>query len=104
MSDDLSAFQRRYTVLEQQFCIDLPDRLEHILSVGHHWLTTETAGTLDDEFLVPVHSLAGSAGSYGFPTISTLCQQIEEAIRNHDSASRQTIHTLLNQLRPFIKK
>ncbi len=104
MSDDLSGFQRRYTVLQQQFCIDLPDRLEHILSVGHHWLTTETAVTLDNEFLVSVHSLAGSAGSYGFPAISSLCQKIEEAIREHDPASRQAIHNLLNQLEPFIKK
>ncbi len=103
MSNDLSDFQNRYRVLQQQFCTDLPARLEHILAAGHNWLAAETQATPNGEFLISVHKLAGSAGSFGFPEISTLCQQIEDAIRENDPTSRQAIHGLLDQLQAFIK-
>ena len=103
MSKDLSDFQSRYCVLQQQFCTDLPTRLEYILSTGHNWLATETEAMPDGEFLISTHKLAGSAGSFGFPEISALCQQIEDAIRENNSASRQAIRGLLDQLQAFIK-
>ncbi len=104
MNNNLSAFQKRYVVLQQQFCNNLPIRLGQILSAGHNWLTAETPPASGGEFLISVHSLAGSAGSFGFPKISTLCQQIEEAIRENDPASRQAIYSLLDQLQAAIKK
>ncbi len=103
MDNNLSDFQNRYRVLQEQFCADLSARLEHILTTGHNWLATETQAMPDDEFLISAHKLAGSAGSFGFPEISTLCQQIEDAIRENNSASRQAIPGLLDQLRAFIK-
>jgi len=103
MPDDSINFQSRYRVLQQQFCADLPARLEHILAAGQNWLGAETEATPGGEFLISVHNLAGSAGSFGFPEISTLCQQIEDAIRENDPASRKAIHRLLDQLQAFIK-
>ncbi|NOZ37604.1 MAG: Hpt domain-containing protein [Gammaproteobacteria bacterium] len=104
MNNDLSGFQGRYAVLQQQFCNDLPIRLGQIISTGQHWLSAETAPASGGEFLILVHSLAGSAGSFDFPEISAICQQIENAIRENNPASKQTIQHLLNQLQFFIKK
>jgi len=103
MTDDLSDFQNRYRALQQQFCTDLPARLEHILAAGHNWLGAEAPATPGGDFLISVHNLAGSAGSFGLPEISALCQKIEDAIRKNDPASRQAIRSLLDQLQAFIK-
>lgn len=103
MTDDSTDFQRRYHALQQQFCAELPARLRRIVSSGHDWLATETQAASGDNFQVLVHNLAGTAGSFGFPKITLLCQQIEEAIRKNDPASRKVIRSLLDQLRAFIK-
>lgn len=103
MTDDLSDFQNRYRALQQQFCTDLPARLEHILATGHNWLAAKAPVTPGGEFLISVHNLAGSAGSFGFPEIGTLCRQIEDAIRENDPAARKAIPSLLDQLQAFIK-
>ncbi|VAX14313.1 hypothetical protein MNBD_GAMMA24-45 [hydrothermal vent metagenome] len=98
MSNNLSGFQGRYVVLQQQFCTDLPVRLGQILNTGHNWLTASPPPASGGEFLILVHNLAGSAGSFGFPEISSLCQQIENAIRENSPASRQSIRNLLHRL------
>ncbi len=103
MPDDSTNFQSRYHVLQQQFCTDLPARLEHILAAGRNWLATETQATPGGDFLVSVHNLAGSAGSFGFPEITTLCQQIEDAIRKNDPTAREAIPSLLESLGTFVK-
>ena len=104
MPDNSTDFQNRYHVLQQQFYADLPARLAHILTAGHHWLAAEIPPPVaDSEFLVLVHNLAGSAGSFGFPAISALCQQIEDAMRKNDPTSRQAIRSLLDQLQAFIQ-
>ena len=95
-------FQARYRVLQQQFCADLPARLEHILTAGNSWLASGTQAVSGDEFLTSVHSLAGSAGSFGFPEITRLCQRIEDALRENRPASKETVRTCLDQLQSFI--
>ncbi len=103
MSNDSSDYQSRYDALQQIFCAGLPARLQHILSAGRTWLAAETRAASGGDFLIAVHKMAGSAGSFGFPEITILCQQIEVAIRENNPASRNTIHSLLEQLQAFIK-
>ena len=103
MTDESSDFQSRYHELKQQFRAGLPARLEHIHTLGYHWLDAESQAASGDDFQTLVHNLAGSAGSYGFPEITLLCQKIEVAILENDMASKKTIRTWLDQLLVFIK-
>ncbi len=103
MTDESSNIQSRYHALKQQFCAGLPARLEQIHTLGYNWLDTEPQQPADNEFLIAVHKLAGSAGSFDFPEISTLCQKMENAIRENDHASGNIIRTWLDQLQAFIK-
>ncbi len=103
MSNDLSDYQSRYDALQQTFCASLPARLQHILSAGHTWLAAETRAASGGDFLISVHRMTGSAGSFGFPEITILCRQIEAGIRENSPASRKTLHSLLDKLQAFIK-
>ncbi len=101
MPDNSTNFQNRYRVLQEHFHSDLPARLQRILTAGSDWLAAEVPAVADDEFLISVHNLAGSAGSFGFAEISTLCQQLEDNIRDNKPASRAVIRNLLDQLQAF---
>lgn len=103
MSNDSSDYQNRYNALQQIFRASLPARLRHILSTGRIWLAAETQSASGGDFLIAVHKMAGSAGSFGFSEITILCQQIETAIRENNPTSKKTIHSLLDQLQIFIK-
>ncbi|MEX1013045.1 MAG: Hpt domain-containing protein [Waddliaceae bacterium] len=50
-----------------------------------------------------VHQLAGSAGSYGYPDISTICSQLEHEIINIETVG-SIDQNWLNSLPEFVKK
>ncbi len=103
MPNKLTESQHHYQALQQRFRARLPARLHDIVRLGEQWLAVETAATVDNEFQMLVHNLAGSAGSYGFPEIGGLCQQIEDAIRDNNTVSKKTIRAGLERLQALAK-
>ena len=103
MNDKLTETQRHYQALQQQFRSRLPARLLAIIHSGKDWLATENSTARNTHFQQRVHDLAGSAGSYGFPEITRLCQKIEVAIQDNQPTSKKAMHTWLDQLQTFIK-
>ncbi len=103
MTDEFTDIQTKLHVLKQQFYTDLPARLEQITAAGHNWLNASTP-TANSDFQRLVHNLAGTAGSYGFHEVTTLCKKIEDALRTNDSNSEKSIQQWMNQLLALIKK
>jgi len=101
MTEPPTDIQARLLELQQQFQTGLPARLQHIAEAGEHWLDTEIK-TADSDFPLLIHNLAGAAGSYGFTEITTLCQQLEDAIQDNHKDSRKIIRKGLEQLQAFI--
>jgi len=101
MPEPPTDIQARLHALQQQFQAGLSARLQQITQAGENWLDAPIK-TAESDFQLLVHNLAGAAGSYGFTEITTLCQQIEDAIRDNTTASENIIRSRLEELQAFI--
>ena len=102
MTEPPTDIQARLHALQKQFQAGLPARLQHIAEAGEHWLDAEMK-TSSSDFQLLVHNLAGAAGSYGFAEITALCQQLEDAIRDNNTASEKIIRHGLEKLQALVK-
>ncbi|KQY91315.1 Hpt domain-containing protein [Brevundimonas sp. Root1423] len=50
------------------------------------------------ELALTIHRLAGSAGSFGFPTISAIAADIDMSLRSGDARSREQLDNLIRVL------
>jgi HPt (histidine-containing phosphotransfer) domain-containing protein len=73
--------QEKFRQLQQQYAAKLPEKIAALdrswQAVNQNPQDTTQYQTLIRDF----HSLAGSGGSFGFPTISILCREIEDALK-----------------------
>lgn len=56
----------------------------------------------EDELALTIHRLAGSAGSFGFPTISALAADIDVQMRNGEARSGDELEALIHSLEDAI--
>lgn len=56
----------------------------------------------EDELALTIHRLAGSAGSFGFPTISALAGDIDMRMRNGEARSTDQLEALIHALEDAI--
>lgn len=73
--------QEKLRQLRQQYAAKLPAK---IAALEHDWQMVNqhpADNTHYQNLLRGFHTLAGSGGSYGFDAITTLCREIEDALR-----------------------
>lgn len=56
------------------------------------------SGCDDDELVVTIHRLAGSAGSFGFGAISVAAARLDEMIRLGDAPGPEDLAVLISEL------
>lgn len=85
-NNSLTHAQKILQQLKSNFLNDLPDRdhriEELILQLGHD---SESADIYDDLFR-QVHSLKGSAGTFGFHSITKICHHLEDLLSSAHSS------------------
>lgn len=69
--------------LKQQYAANLPEK---ITVLEQEWQALKNQQTSDSEcyhnLIRGFHTLAGSAGSYGFHAVTHLCREIENALKS----------------------
>ena len=99
--------QQKWQQLQQQYAARLPEKIAALeqdwQTVNQHPLDTQCYENL----LRGLHTLAGSAGSYGFPGITALCREIETCLKSTQPplkpALKSEIDTKLAALRQAAK-
>ena len=74
--------QEKFRQLQQQYAANLPEK---IATVERDWqaVNQNPADTsLYQTLIRSFHTLAGSGGSFGFPAITSLCREIEDALNS----------------------
>jgi len=73
--------QDKFRQLQQQYAAKLPDKIA-ALDTDWQAVNLNPADTTQYQTLIrDFHSLAGSGGSFGFPAVSILCREIEDALK-----------------------
>ena len=95
--------QEKFRQLQQQYAVNLPEK---IATLERDWQAVNqnpADTTLYHTLIRTFHTLAGSGGSYGFPAITTLCREIEDALKSTQppltTALRQEIDNKLAALK-----
>lgn len=99
--------QQKWQQLQQQYATRLPEKIAALerdwQTINHHPSDMQCYENL----LRGLHTLAGSAGSYGFPAITALCREIETSLQSTqpplDSALKSEIDTKLAALTQLAK-
>jgi len=74
----MSAVEERIRVLRERFAERLPDR---VAEIRRTWMrmSAHPSGDLHDQFTRQLHTLAGTAGTYGMHTVAALAVEGELA-------------------------
>jgi len=80
MGDSSDAFSKMLEEHRQNYLEDLPDKLDDLEQLIQQFDKTESPIELSQEIFRDVHSLKGSAGTFGLPVITSICHQLEEHI------------------------
>lgn len=93
--------------LQNEYITRLPAKLD---SINCAWKKTQTGddNTAITEFGQLIHNLAGSAGTFGFPTISSVATKLEVMLKNIDTdqtlndEETETIDSALQEIKKLV--
>ena len=72
--------QAKLRQLQQRYVATLPQKIDALEQNWEKIKKHPSDSQLYQDLIRGFHTLAGSAGSYGFDTITTLCREIESAL------------------------
>jgi len=71
----------KFRQLQQQYVAKLPEKIAALATDWQSFNQNPADTTQYQTLIRDFHSLAGSAGSFGFPAVSILCREIEDALK-----------------------
>lgn len=100
--------QQKLRQLMQQYAANLPEK---ITALEQEWQVLKNQQTSDSDryhnLIRGFHTLAGSAGSYGFHAVTPLCREIEDTLKSTQpplpTALKQEIDNKLAALKHAVK-
>ena len=82
MPNNRPDMQEKYRQLQQQYAANLPEKIATLERDWHAVNQNPVDTTLYQTLIRSFHTLAGSGGSFGFPAITSLCREIEDALNS----------------------
>lgn len=93
-----------YEKLRKEYQDSLPIKIEKIQSIVDNFQKSDSLETLN-ELKFEIHKIAGSAGSFGYPTVSNICKEFEKDINQKiKSFSSSNSHDWQAQFQDYVDK
>ena len=81
MPNNSPELQEKLRQLQQRYVAKLPQKIDALVQNWEKMNEHPSDAQLYQDLIRGFHTLAGSAGSYGFDTITTLCREIENTLK-----------------------
>jgi HPt (histidine-containing phosphotransfer) domain-containing protein len=82
MPNNTPDMQEKFRQLQQQYAANLPEKIAALERDWQAVIQNQADTTQYQTLIRAFHTLAGSGGSYGFPAITNLCREIEDALES----------------------
>lgn len=102
IADKKRIFEKRMHELLEKYCQQLPEKYQEIEDSWKHYKTDFSSAEHQECFYRLIHTLKGTAATFGFVTQSDICYQIQLRLldiqKNNDILEQSDISVIQHQL------
>ena len=105
MNDDKKIqFNERMKVLNDKYCKQLPTKYQEIESSWNTYLANISGSETLDEFYRLIHTLKGTAATFGFVTQADICFEIQTLLLEDNERRTSLSQNLKDEIQIKLKK